>query len=648
MTLDFAARAAPVRSFLAARRPSAGNPGSLVALAVLSALPAVAQSAGSERILDPVTVSAASAFVAHTPVAARDGVVYVATMEPGPGGDRSGAGDLRTVVRKGVETSPGTWSWTATQIDDRTVADKWHNAPSIGLDEAGHVHVAYNMHNLPWQYQVSRAPGDIDSFEFRGQTITQAEMDLYRLQNRTGFPDLGTAAIPGNQITYPAFENDRAGRLHVSYRFAAKPARRWAERTFSSGLARYDVASRTWTALGGPLELSPGDNDTSVSSVAEPRAVAGTTGWTSYLPRVTFGPDNAPTVSLMWREGGAGSHTTSPCAVRSDPSGTNFVALDGSAISAPALPGDCPSVTSADARGRYYSIGDAAADSAGRHHLLLSPVGGSRTIHSWTGESWTSERAPSSAVEIFFDAADNFWAVGTGPSVHVRRAGRSDWETVVSRNDRQCFPHAALDTDGKTAYLFTLGCERATAEVTRLNLGELLGSPIVAVPGYASADAPADGAASADAPVQLADASDESAAADGSAGDAADEAVADAEAVVDEDVPQDDDDRRSAARDFGAPSPAFGGGPLVLPRLEWRPLTLPESSVGLTAAVVFAELPAEQYGRTWTLFGYDPASERYFVPAIDEPLNGGGRYWAIQDAEVVVVVEKARGVFVGS
>ena len=397
-------------------------------------------------------------------------------MEPGPGGDSPSAGDLRTVVRKGVPDGAGNWNWTATVIDDRTVADAWHTAPSIGLDERGHVHVAYNMHNLPWQYQVSRAPGDIDDFEFRGQRVSQAELDRYRLENRTGFPDLGTAAIPGNQITYPAFVNDRAGRLHVSYRFAAKPGRAWSERALSTGVARYEVGTRTWRPLGGALELAPGDHDGSVVPPAEPRSLASATGWTSYLPRPTFGPDGSMSVSLAWRAGGPGSTVTRPCALRTAGDGAGFTALDGAPASVPALPDDCPPVASAARDGSYHSIGDAAADAAGHHHVLLSATGGGRTIHAWTGEGWTAEPAPGGAVEIFFDAADNLWAIGTGPAVHVRRAGGDGWKTVVEASGgRECFPHAALDTGGRTAFVFTLGCDEPTAGVTRLDLPALLG-----------------------------------------------------------------------------------------------------------------------------------------------------------------------------
>ena len=80
----------------------------------------------------------------------------------------------------------------------------------------------------------------------------------------------------------------------------------------------------------------------------------------------------------------------------------------------------------------------------------------------------------------------------------------------------------------------------------------------------------------------------------------------------------------------------------MLPKLEWRRLSLPVSSVGLTPAAVFAALPAEAYGERWTLVAHDPEAGTYRVPGIDEPLAGGSRHWAIQDVRAEVAVELAR------
>lgn len=97
------------------------------------------------------------------------------------------------------------------------------------------------MHNLPWQYQVSLAPHDISAFEFRGQEISDAEFDRYYIENKTSFPTQGTADIPGNQISYPAFYKDAIGDIYVTYRFAAQPSLAYKDRHFSSAIAKYDL-----------------------------------------------------------------------------------------------------------------------------------------------------------------------------------------------------------------------------------------------------------------------------------------------------------------------------------------------------------------------------------------------------------------------
>lgn len=131
----------------------------------------------------------------------------------------------------------GKWVWTKRVIDTQTVHDRWHTAPAIGIDDKGFIHIAYNMHNLPWQYQISTKSESIDSFNFKGQRVSVTELQRMKFKNKTDFPTLGLAAIPGNQITYPAFFNDNNGELFVSYRFAAKPARKFANRTMGSGVA---------------------------------------------------------------------------------------------------------------------------------------------------------------------------------------------------------------------------------------------------------------------------------------------------------------------------------------------------------------------------------------------------------------------------
>jgi len=135
---------------------------------------------------------------------------------------------------------------TTTRNDTRTLLDPYHTQPSLAFDRNGYLHVAYNMHNLPWQYVVSHQPYDVRQFDFNGQSVTLSQLDALRLSNKTHYPDVGKAQIPGNQITYPAFFKNRAGDLYLTYRYALRPARAWEERARAAGVARYDADNRTW------------------------------------------------------------------------------------------------------------------------------------------------------------------------------------------------------------------------------------------------------------------------------------------------------------------------------------------------------------------------------------------------------------------
>ena len=559
----------------------------------LAQAPAAAALPGYARILGPFPVSDAQQHTQMTPVATRDGAVYLVTIEPDPEPDDGDPPDanLLHVVRRGTPDDPtdpdGAWSWTSATVEDRGYRDVWHSSGSVGIDAAGHVHVAYNMHNFPWQHGRSSSPGRIDDgFEFVGQPISLAEILRHVRENRTGFPTLGTGAIPGNQITYPAFENDPEGNLHATYRFAAKPALGFPERTFSTGLARHDAATDAWTALGGPLDLAPGDYcagaddeacgdyayDGSAPRAPELRALAGAQGWTSYQPKLTFGPDGALSVNVMWREGIAGETLVAPCSVRSDDAGATFTAMDGAPIAMPLQPGDCPNVPSADPGLVYYSIGDAAADAAGRPHLMLSPVSGPREMHAWDGSAWSRvTEAPPYAVEIFFDADDNLWALTQGIEIYVRRAGRSAFEPVrVNVPPADCLPRAALDPERRTAYVFAYGCAGETASVLRLDLPRLLGE---------------------------------------------------------------------------APAPA-PREPLTLARGEWRQVSVPFTRDDMTPRALFGDaLGADAYATGWILYRHDGAGGAYAAVPVDAPLEPGRGYWIVQavaDAVAVPVPADAR------
>lgn len=157
----------------------------------------------------------------NTPVAYWQGDVYTANVEPGMG--MPGI-HLKTVVRKCALGNAASCTWESKVVDDATLDDMYHTQPSIAVDRAGYVHVAYNMHHMPWQYSVSTRPGDISTFNFMGEPITSAQKALVKLANQTPFFSIGKAAIAGNQITYPAFYYDQNRDLYVTYRYSP-PAR---------------------------------------------------------------------------------------------------------------------------------------------------------------------------------------------------------------------------------------------------------------------------------------------------------------------------------------------------------------------------------------------------------------------------------------
>ena len=123
--------------------------------------------------------------------------------------------------------------------------DVYHTAPSVVVDSQGYIHVTGNMHQSPstnesdnpyaaytWQYWVSDNPEDISAFTFKGD---------------------GESSPPGRDITYARFFTDNNGVLYLTYRQGVDNLYEttYARNTLAMGLARYDVNTKTWTALGG-------------------------------------------------------------------------------------------------------------------------------------------------------------------------------------------------------------------------------------------------------------------------------------------------------------------------------------------------------------------------------------------------------------
>lgn len=289
------------------------------------------------EILPPTPIPPGGFGGFQTPIDTYQGAVYTANVEP-PAGPATVL-NLVTVVRKGVRAADGTWNWTATAIDPRTADDPWHTQASLVVDRDGYIHVAYNMHNMPWQYTVSAKPGDISSFVFRGETVTDAQLATLEVQNHDMTRYFGSAAIPGTKITYPVFAKDRQGELYVSYRFAVKPGQSaQVDQEFAGAIAHYDRSTKQWEAIGGAIPVTGADGLTPAGAqpLSSVTAFAATWGqWVDNL-QVFFDRSNGMHVVWDWEDYRLGDNRplVFSHAVSLD-QGKSFTRMDGAAAAAP-------------------------------------------------------------------------------------------------------------------------------------------------------------------------------------------------------------------------------------------------------------------------------------------------------------------------
>ncbi|MFD2265207.1 BNR-4 repeat-containing protein [Lacibacterium aquatile] len=300
----------------------------------------IASAASAGETILPATPAAGNMNVFATQLAyGNDGAVYTVNVEPAAG-TPTGV-NLQTVVRRGRQNlTTGVWSWTSKVIENRTMDDPFHTQPSIALDRTGRIHIVYNMHNMPWQYAVSAKANDISSFEFKGEFVTDETISLVKFKSATPFPSLGSAAIPGTQITYPAFFKDRRGELFVTYRQAVRPKRPFAEREYACGIARFDASARTWKALGGAINVTAAD----AQEAGTVTAFCAQSGWWGYHPRLWFDTANVMHVSWAWRQGNAGGDCTNLSYAYSTDGGKTFRRSNGTAYTLPIRVNDGGSV----------------------------------------------------------------------------------------------------------------------------------------------------------------------------------------------------------------------------------------------------------------------------------------------------------------
>ena len=410
----------------------------------------------------PVSKSNVNLFA--TSLAYYKGSIYTVNVEEGDG--EPPAIGLNTVVRKYTPTGVGEWHGESYLLEPHTIDDPYHTQASIAVDRLGYIHVAYNMHNMPWQYAVSSKPGDISGFKFLGDYVSLEEKYIVRVQNKTPFPSIGTAAIPGNQITYPSFFYDRKGELFVTYRFATRPKRAFKDRGFAGGIAKYDINTKTWAALGGEIPVTHEDADLGRGKgVGRVRAFAFTDNWSVYLIRMAFDDANRMHISWLWREGGAGRDTSRPSYAFSPDGGKTFYSSKGQKFALPIQVGEADIIVQYTADNVFSAKSSIETDRNLTPYIITHSHGRPRALvfFDQNRQEWSEpEPMPHSAPLLFIDDDGHHWAFATGPVVFLRDAPGKPWEIVYKfesdvkygyprllkvRGERKIFLHAQSTTE---------------------------------------------------------------------------------------------------------------------------------------------------------------------------------------------------------
>lgn len=415
------------------------------------ALSAAAMGGEVELVMPPVAISSqGDVSVFSTPIDAQNSQIVVAFVTDADA--KTTSGFLNTVVREGKKVD-NVRQWKTTTLDTSTLLDPYHTQPSLAFDRNGYIHVAYNMHNLPWQYVISEQPYSVDGFVFHGQAVSKRELDALRLENKTHFPDRGRALVPGNQITYPAFFKDRAGDLFVSYRYALRPARNWDECSRAAGIARFDPAIRAWVSVGGQVSLNSGDIVPNGPTDSVAIAFAYDESYVPYLVTLAFDGDNAMHAIWTWwdnRSGQTGSVSVLPsyCKVAD-----TTLPISAASAATHRLPGWSDST-------KFNTAKSIAIAADGDVLAILEPQGQNRKLarrNHATG-SWSAPvDTPNNASKILVDRDGNEWLFASGLNLFKRIPG-GDWSRPCRIGQGLCDPRSVYLEAENSFYILAKTC----------------------------------------------------------------------------------------------------------------------------------------------------------------------------------------------
>ncbi len=370
--------------------------------------------------------------VFSTPIAFFNNAIYTARIETPKNAPNKI--NLLTIISKGVRSQEGTWQWTSTVVENRTLEDKYHTQPSLQIDKLGYIHIAYNMHNMPWQYSVSKKPEDISEFIFKGEYLSDSALKAVKYENKTDFPNLGNATIPGTQITYPAFFKDRNGDIYITYRFATRPKRPWNQRGFAGGVAKYNVNTKKWSAIGGSLPISYADASLAPGQSPIVYPFAYFNNWTVYTIRLFFDKENGMHAVWEWREGGAGPDCSFPSYAYSPDSINFFKANKKTKYKLPISVNEVDTCATDVLIDKIYAPVFFAVNQAKNPVLFISKYNeSSRLVVTFNNsiQKWKKiENTPSGATNIFIDDSGNEWAFATGLMVLRKEKNSPKWQVI--------------------------------------------------------------------------------------------------------------------------------------------------------------------------------------------------------------------------
>ncbi len=410
----------------------------------------------------------------------QNGYLITAYVDKAPTGQSEPELRQQTIIMLGKFT-PNGWQWQKHLIDAYTLKDPYHTQPSVAFDKEGYIHIAYGMHNMPWQYFRSTKPYSIDAFENLGTPLSIEQKRTIHYQNQTHFPQLNSGAIPYNQITYPRFFKDKKQTLYITYRFALKPKLAWENRAFSEGLAQYNTETQTWHPIGGKVSLTSKEADFTQGEGQAYPFIYDHNHSPFFLPywlELTFDHKNQLYAIWSWRQGQAGKDTQDLSFVQSP----NLQTFTNEKSQSYTLPINKPqTVPLTPARKKYFNTKHIQIFN-GHPLILAESLEGTRELYYLSNQNqWQklSSSPPQNGGEIMvtYQNTETLWSFASGV-IYKKTSIDKPWRQVASFDSagkKMCFVQALPVEEQDAIFLYGKTCNSAEGAEASFSLFLLTG-----------------------------------------------------------------------------------------------------------------------------------------------------------------------------